>query len=970
LELSKCFYYLLSWKWDDKGNPVAETQQDQIIGSSNLQISLNKESKNPTFLEQKEVNISHKTLGTFKLIVGKETDHIEYLQTKSDELSKLTMSSQFNRRQSRRAFNSCYLPAMSYSLTAVNLLEDQINNIQKNAITTYIRKSGYDMHFPRKIVYSPVCYGGLGFKKLSVESNCRKIESMVSHVNANTSLGKSFKIILNWVQVHSGLSTPILENRTDIDYIQHNWYSPIREFLKVINGKISVRNTWTPIKKRKHDFVLMDKVAMLQIPNWTKRLFNNWRLFFQVESLSDITTLDGENIDGRYSNKKFVKEYTSTSKTRWPNQQHPNVKFYSTWWKIIKTIVDCDSKGRLRVPLGLWEVVPTLYNEYNVLMHQSTDFMITKDSKNIWKKSTRSHTVRSKIFFTKNGNDTMSDINWTEFIPVPYMGDPKFYIINGRKIGSIQRVQQSVVTHSYDSSGIKLESFIHNNNNLFQQLIKYTTIYKEEILVENIYQEITLCSDGGAKKGKGSFGIACMLQDMVLLECNNRTPNTYEEANCHRCEAMGILVTLKIVDLIHKFAFRSETTIYPHHWRVICDNESVIKTIKKIRNKKLTLKQHYMANIDVLRAIEIYLNYLKKRWRCNIYLSHVKGHQDKHNKTKSSDELINIQADKMATEGLKKNNVSNILLPGDRIQILINGNQVGSNHTRILRNCYHSAQMYTYFQEKYKWKDTIINKIWWEVHGKAMLPLQDCKRTIIQKFIHNRLPCNKRESLYYEYRSTMCYTCKSEQESENHILQCQQCKKRNILRNSYTRTLQTIMTAQGTNSTTIRVILSYVRAWLNRTEVPIMEDIAPEASTDLLRAVEEQNTIGWDQWFRGRISRTWGELYNHDIAKPNILIRRPSALRWGREIISATFNFTIESWYARNEMEHDKLGDPTLRIKDKMSDQIKWELKQLSESENEDVWTKITKEQLLEMPKENLEMMLIQIQMKKNRKKE
>jgi hypothetical protein len=29
LEISKCFYYLLSWKWDTKGNPVPNTLQEQ-----------------------------------------------------------------------------------------------------------------------------------------------------------------------------------------------------------------------------------------------------------------------------------------------------------------------------------------------------------------------------------------------------------------------------------------------------------------------------------------------------------------------------------------------------------------------------------------------------------------------------------------------------------------------------------------------------------------------------------------------------------------------------------------------------------------------------------------------------------------------------------------------------------------------------------------------------------------------------
>jgi hypothetical protein len=75
----------------------------------------------------------------------------------------------------------------------------------------------------------------------------------------------------------------------------------------------------------------------------------------------------------------------------------------------------------------------------------------------------------------------------------------------------------------------------------------------------------------------------------------------------------------------------------------------------------------------------------------------------------------------------------------------------------------------------------------------------------------------------------------------------------------------------GTNTTTIRTITTMLNTWLNETEPPELYEIAPEASEHLKQALIDQQNIGWDQWFRGRISIKWGELYNHDILKPNIL---------------------------------------------------------------------------------------------------
>ena len=39
LELSKCFYYLLTWKYDKKGNPVAELINEQQDNENKIMLS-------------------------------------------------------------------------------------------------------------------------------------------------------------------------------------------------------------------------------------------------------------------------------------------------------------------------------------------------------------------------------------------------------------------------------------------------------------------------------------------------------------------------------------------------------------------------------------------------------------------------------------------------------------------------------------------------------------------------------------------------------------------------------------------------------------------------------------------------------------------------------------------------------------------------------------------------------------------
>jgi hypothetical protein len=219
LETNKCFYYLLSWKFNENGLPSPETIEEQDrIDSSKVEI------KNPdgtiTELKQVETTISHKTLGTMKCIFGPEKEQIKSLTEKSTKFVKQVINSQFNRRMARRAYSMCYIPSMLYSLVATSLDEKQINDIQQAATTAFIRIMGYEQCFPRAVVYGPKKFGGIGLQKLSVEGNCNKVEAIISHLNNCTELGEIIQICLNLLQMHSGSIIPVLENTNDLEYIE------------------------------------------------------------------------------------------------------------------------------------------------------------------------------------------------------------------------------------------------------------------------------------------------------------------------------------------------------------------------------------------------------------------------------------------------------------------------------------------------------------------------------------------------------------------------------------------------------------------------------------------------------------------------------------------------------------------------------------------------------------------------------
>jgi hypothetical protein len=97
-------------------------------------------------------------------------------------------------------------------------------------------------------------------------------------------------------------------------------------------------------------------------------------------------------------------------------------------------------------------------------------------------------------------------------------------------------------------------------------------------------------------------------------------------------------------------------------------------------------------------------------------------------------------------------------------------------------------------------------------------------------------------------------------------------------------------------------------------------------------------------------------------------ISRPSSLRWVRNINLATYNFVLEAWAVRNTIEHDTFGDPVNCKKEKIIEQLIWERNNMVEELQNNDFNADT-EDLLKIPVTNLEMLLEQTKMRRNKKK-
>jgi hypothetical protein len=400
---------------------------------------------------------------------------------------------------------------------------------------------------------------------------------------------------------------------------------------------------------------------------------------------------------------------------------------------------------------------------------------------------------------------------------------------------------------------------------------------------------------------------------------------------------------------------------------VLCDNEAVVDTINKFSLQHTCLKDYYQPDADALQYI---INMRRKLLQSNVSITvkHIKGHQDRDNTPLTYNASLNVEADKLATKSLKLKKPKIITDTLAKASLFIHGLLVTSEHKRVLRKSYLSMDLRAFLESSNLWHNGEIDKIWWKVYDMSIKARSRSQQQFIQKFAHNRIARNYQHNIkYYNYKSSICRACNSEVETQYHILFCTACPARCKIRSKFILDLSTQLDNQRTNDATKTIIIQNVKCYLNNTECEPISSMVPDATKTLILASNEQKDIGWEHWFKGRITQEWATLVNYDIETIKTGKKFNSSEKWETDIIKLNWDFVYDMWIERNKIEHDTNGDPELRKKEKIIEIIQGEF-HLANNVNYTLEV-LTSEKLISLPMENLVMIEHNIKNAKNSKR-
>ena len=345
LELSKCFWILILWKWI--GGEAKLVTKKQLELKLKLKQSESK-GKKYTIVRRNDVHEGDKVLGVRMTVAGNWNEEVQMWIGKSACFAAAIKKSKFPRKCGIKIYPFLWVPKFRYSASIIGYTRNQCNQIQRQVVRECLAASGLSRQFPRTVCFGPKRYGGLGWEKLRSVQIYEHVLLLLRHLKMEDGVSKLMKIALDNQQLLSGISKPILESTVDIYYVEDNWIMTLRKLIIEAGIQLRIHGLFKIRPTRENDMSIME--CFLEHYNKKEmKMLNSCRLYLQASTVADIVSYDGKDID---ISAWTVESPTRKTKLKWPIQERPSAKAIRLWQSALQLIA---TGRKLKHPLGNWK---------------------------------------------------------------------------------------------------------------------------------------------------------------------------------------------------------------------------------------------------------------------------------------------------------------------------------------------------------------------------------------------------------------------------------------------------------------------------------------------------------------------------------------------------------------------------------------------------------------------------------------
>jgi hypothetical protein len=714
--------------------------------------------------------------------------------------------------------------------------------------------------------------------------------------------GKIYRIVIDSAQLLAGISKPILEHPAIvIPHLNDPYFICIRKFLAETDLNITTPQLMRIAPPRTNDSALMDEV----IKNYGKspkkiREFNQCRLYLRVIYISDLANGAGTAIHPHALSNNY-RDYVGQTKWTFPRQEMPPHKSWKTWKQVIRSIYLRSKTGRLTDlrltrPLGAWTndghtqwkwlVSPTERLAYK---RDATDEL---DAFPMIRNKLQSRTPSMHLEY---GNELPTDvmpatvIQTSESTTLSYYEPPQYGLRrNQRTTGHelpIVNCTYRIRFKEVDTSNCDAWAKALLQNAKLLAHVQETTARQRMLLTKTTLA--VHVTQSGKEMG---FGWAMAVDQTILATGSGTMPKGIERTTQRQSGLAGIYAGIHTArSIVH-----GTWTSHDPELNIVCTHKGTADYMTRICQR--TYKQRAPLH-DLFTPTKRILHALQRR---RVTVKHIETSED------NELEQTVAKATTMAQQHWNREEAYDSPEQSPCTQTMATlchkGIAISKNYERIIRLAVHKPQHMEYTREKFGWTNETYENINWEAFAFVTGRLNINRRTRQSKFNHRWLPIGSRRKIIDNLAPEKCPCCdEPDEETHDHILTCQAASRHDVrteFLESYGRLLEKLKAPNLMRT----VILTSIDEW-NKDQsytCPITQDIRRDRA--LHEAIRAQNEIGWDQFQRGYIAKSFQYCYNnHCHDRP---MNDYESNKWTILTINAVFEHFEQQWEKRNQAIH------------------------------------------------------------------
>ena len=169
--------------------------------------------------------------------------------------------------------------------------------ITKQGIPIIVQRLGHSSSTPRELVIGLPELGSLNLMDIEIHQGAGNVMQLACQISQDNYNAKLMMTALQWWRFKLGTQEiPFHYDNSQVQYIDSVWLDGIHRFihqhkLQIVFGKTE------SLHQRVNDVCLMDYVMKLGLPQKIVRYINQCRLFIGATTLSDITNLQGSEVE-------------------------------------------------------------------------------------------------------------------------------------------------------------------------------------------------------------------------------------------------------------------------------------------------------------------------------------------------------------------------------------------------------------------------------------------------------------------------------------------------------------------------------------------------------------------------------------------------------------------------------------------------------------------------------------------------